>query len=274
MGASVRWAFNLANWQPSEPEMLLATSCLQPEEKERIGRFVFKRDFKASLIGRLLMRKYVNEATGIPYERLSFGRDDHGKPVLCNKATPSVNFNVSHHGNYSVLAGEVGGGKLGVDVMKLEYTGGKDLSEFFRVMHRQFSLEEWGEIKRGSSERSQIESFCRHWALKESYCKALGTGIYTDLQEYSFKVNTRTLSETYFTRDTEVFVKSERQDWLFEEVLLDKEHCVAVALQDCESHGETFEVIDFAELTKGAVPLIAADSEYCQNYFRKEEKPN
>jgi phosphopantetheinyl transferase len=55
---------------------------------------------------------------------------------------PSILFNVSHQGDLAVLAGATGclpGHSLGVDVMKFEYSGGKTLSEFFRIMTRNFS---------------------------------------------------------------------------------------------------------------------------------------
>lgn len=271
----VRWAFDFSKWHPSESDLLSATACLQPDDKERIGRFVFKKDFKASLIGRLMLRKYVHEATSTPYKDVRFVRDQHGKPVLAAPpADTKVNFNISHHGSYSVLAGEIGDCSLGVDVMKFEYTGGKDLNEYFRVMRRQFSPGEWREIRCRDGDRLQIESFCRHWALKESYCKAIGTGIYGNLQDLSFKINTRGLSESSIVRDTELFVKNEKLDWVFEETLLDAEHCVAVALKDFQGDGNgVFKMIRFDELMENAVPLLAPDEEYCKNYFRKEEKP-
>lgn len=46
----VRWAFSCGNWLPSRAEWLLAVRCIQPEEKERIGQFVFARDAKAALV--------------------------------------------------------------------------------------------------------------------------------------------------------------------------------------------------------------------------------
>jgi phosphopantetheinyl transferase len=55
---------------------------------------------------------------------------------------PTILFNVSHQGDLAVLAGVTGclpGHLLGVDVMKFEYCGGKTLSEFFRIMARNFS---------------------------------------------------------------------------------------------------------------------------------------
>lgn len=46
----VRWAFPCAAWRPRRREWLLAARLVQPEEKDRIGRFVFARDAKAALV--------------------------------------------------------------------------------------------------------------------------------------------------------------------------------------------------------------------------------
>lgn len=158
---SIRWAFKFSKWSPTYADMKLASSCIQVEEKERLARFVFKKDIKSSLIGLLMMRKFVSEASGEPYNEIQFIRDDKGKPHLVDNSI-KLNFNVSHHGDYVVCVGEVGETMLGVDVMKLEYTGGKSLAEFFRIMNRQFSPQEWITIKGNGNEKEQIAMFCRY----------------------------------------------------------------------------------------------------------------
>lgn len=157
---SIRWAFKFSKWSPSNPDMLLASSCIQVEEKKRLSKFVFKNDVKSSLIGLLMMRKFVSDSSSIPYNEIKFVRDDKGKPYLDDQNI-KLNFNISHQGDYVVFVGEVGELKLGVDVMKLEYTGGKTLTEFFRLMNRQFSTQEWLNIKGAGGEKEQIAMFCR-----------------------------------------------------------------------------------------------------------------
>ena len=48
---SVRWIFSSTAWQPSVDNWMLAAQCIQKEEKDRIGKFVFKRDAKSSMVG-------------------------------------------------------------------------------------------------------------------------------------------------------------------------------------------------------------------------------
>lgn len=47
---SVRWAFPCGAWRPRRAQWVLAARLVQPDEKERIGQFVFARDAKAALV--------------------------------------------------------------------------------------------------------------------------------------------------------------------------------------------------------------------------------
>lgn len=275
--SAIRWAFNWKEWNPSEREFEYAISCIQNDEKARLGRFVFRKDVRASLVGKLLTRKFVNEYTDIPYDKIVFVTNEHNKPILKNNST--VSFNVSHQGSYTVLAGEIRDVKLGVDIMSLEYKGGKSLSEFFRIMDSNFSSAEWKRIKGFASEKSdkeQISMFYRHWALKESYVKALGVGIVIDLRSIDFRTNSE-LSQDSIATDTILYIDGVKQNWLFEETLLDSQHCVAVALQEddnsLQSHDTTFEIMNYDKLMAHSVPLFPLDPQYTARYFAKSEQP-
>lgn len=276
---SIRWAFNFGTWNPSPGEILLATSCIQREEKQRIAKFVFKKDFKSSLIGRLMIRKFVALATNLPYNEIVIIRDDKGKPIFKGEDSNTLDFNVSHHGNFTVLAGEIGGTKLGTDVMQIGYSGGKSLNEFFRIMNRQFSRDEWVNIRDSATDIQQLITFCRNWSLKESYVKAIGVGITVNLQNISFKIDTRNkLSVGTIVTDTELFVHESKVNWLFEETMLDDKHCVATALynnnvttlEEYTNKQNHFKFLSFEELTKDVKPLLETDEEYCNNFFKKD----
>lgn len=276
MSSAIRWAFNWKEWNPSEREFEHATSCIQSDEKERLKRFVFRKDVRASLVGRLLMRKFVNEYAGLPYNKIIFIRDEHNRPMLKDNSA-NVSFNASHQGSYTVLAGEIRNVKIGVDVMTLNYNESKNVPDFFRLMNKHFSAAEWNEIRDFSkSEAEQMSMFYRHWALKESYVKALGIGIFTDLGSIDFRTNSK-LSEDSITTDTILHINGIKQDWLFEESLLDSRHCVAVALQENNNslrlRKTPFEIINYDKLIANAVPLFPIDSQYTIQYFAKYEQP-
>ncbi|MEQ2174560.1 hypothetical protein GOODEAATRI_009097 [Goodea atripinnis] len=120
---SVRWAFRCGSWTPSRSDWLFAARCVQREEKDRIGQFVFAKDAKSAMAGRLLLRKFVCERMGIPWSQIRLERSLRGKPYLVaplqvtTSSDPSWSFNLSHQGDYAVLAAQQEL-QVGVDVMK------------------------------------------------------------------------------------------------------------------------------------------------------------
>ncbi|KAJ2951871.1 hypothetical protein O0L34_g4114 [Tuta absoluta] len=271
--SNVRWAFNAKTWEPSKDEIIAASSFIQTEEKERISRFVFKEDAKSSLIGRLMMRKFVHISSSMPYEEIRFGRDDKGKPILLGAGDSIVNFNVSHQGDYVVLAGSTK--SVGIDVMKVEPPPNKNIPEYFRIMNRQFSTSEWRTIRSYHTEMEQIACFYRLWCLKESYVKNIGIGITIPLVEISFAIKTLKLEMGKMVNDTTLYIKDVLQDdWLFEETLLDEKHTVAVSLQDNRKKyiPLQYTFLTFDELVNEAKPLVEPDEKFGVDFLKKQMK--
>ena len=49
----LRWAFNVSGWRPSSQQWIYAAQCIQPEEQERIGKFVFQKDCKSAMVTKI-----------------------------------------------------------------------------------------------------------------------------------------------------------------------------------------------------------------------------
>lgn len=285
-----RWAFDFLSWKPSLQDLKTAVSLVQSEEKVRLSKFMFQEDFKASLAGRLLMRHFVRHAMSIGNHQFKLSRDAREKPYLMeidgatNWNNKVIDFNVSHQGSFACLAGYVNDRnetnssmKLGVDVMKIEYTGGKPLSEFFRLMTRNFSTDEWTQIKSFNSNIGKLEAFMRNWCLKESYVKNIGTGITVDLSKLKFVITTEDLSEDNVITDTRLEIDGQLlDDFVFEESLLGTEHCVVVSLHNPPADEPRkpflFELIQFEELIRNATPLSEPDEKYCVEILNKDQK--
>lgn len=278
---SVRWAFDYGTWNPTLDEWLLASQCVPLQEKLRIQKFVFKSDAKASMAGCLMIRKLAHLATGVPYNKVNVVRDEGGRPYINNKPFP-IDFNVSHQGSFTVLAGEVRSNvEVGVDVMNFETKSQQELPEFFRLMNRSFSDSEWSSIMASKSTQDQCYAFYRHWSLKESYVKAIGIGLCTDLQRISFNVKTASLHPDRPCTDTTVSVDGvENSSWVFHEWLLDSQHCVSVALSPRSVSVSTlnivepvpFQMLSWSDLVNEADPLLPPDENYCKIFMCKEEK--
>lgn len=272
---NIRWAFNASSWRPTMEQIISASSFIQLEEKKRISRFVFQNDAKSSLIGRLMLRKYVHVATNMPYEEIRFGRDDKGKPYLLGAGDISIGFNISHQGDYVVLAGNIQR-TIGVDVMKIEPPVNKNIPEFFRLMNRTFSKHEWSTVSSFPTEMEQIACFYRLWCLKESYVKNIGLGITIPLNEISFCLKTKKLTVGEVSTDTTLYIKDIlNNDWRFEETLLDEKHAVAVSLQmDNKIRYDIcpFNFLTYEDLVNDAKPIIKSDQKFGDEFLKKYVK--
>lgn len=321
MLSCTRWVFDCGRWRPTLRQLIQAISIIQPEERSRLMRFHFIEDFLLSMIGRLLMRKYVASITGLSYQEIEFSRDEHGKPFCLNRTADAINsnynqwnsppylsFNVSHHGDYVVLAGicrEDSSAQLtekpqhnlkdsdsldnckfgvGIDIMNLEMYDGtttkgqRSLQEFFRIMERKFSDNEWSYIRQFPDDDKQFKAFIRHWCLKEAYVKEIGVGITVDLREICFQINddcwnfiddadrhdedlkepfspiTATkLFQTKHKQELNLGAKVEKQNvqqcfWHFEEHFLYPDYWIAIAFRNCRPQPAKFTFLEIEDI--------------------------
>ena len=153
--------------------------------------------------------------------------------------------------NWVVLAANKG--RVGVDVMRQVDSRVDRLDEFFRLMKKQFTDAEWEAIRGEDrdSEAEQLARFFRHWALKESYVKAVGTGLNVDLRTLNFILGSGQLEKGKVETRTKLIVEGEEVQWRFEECLVD-EHVVSVAVEadDEIQEMETFKVLSIHDVFK------------------------
>ncbi|GAA6076504.1 L-aminoadipate-semialdehyde dehydrogenase-phosphopantetheinyl transferase, partial [Tachysurus ichikawai] len=168
--------------------------------------------------GRLLIRKLVCVKMGLPWDGFRLDRTPRGKPFLAHPCSGSApwSFNISHQGDFAVLAAERGR-QVGVDVMKTTRPGSSSVQEFFRIMNRQFTELEWRTIVSVQSEWDQLHLFYRHWALKESFIKAIGSGLGFNLQRAEFHISPNQMQEGCVYCQTKMHLdEEEEEDWVFE----------------------------------------------------------
>ncbi|XP_074917808.1 L-aminoadipate-semialdehyde dehydrogenase-phosphopantetheinyl transferase isoform X3 [Chelonoidis abingdonii] len=239
--------------------------------------------------GRLLIRKLIAEKLRIPWNEIHLQRTSKGKPFLVNDILdihPNFNFNVSHQGDYAVLAAEPEL-QVGIDIMKTNLPGSDSVPDFFRIMKRQFTEAEWSVIKSMNNEWIQLDMFSRHWALKESFIKAIGIGIGFNLQRIEFNVSPLQLEVGKVYKETKMLLDGDKEEgWTFEETRLDDLHHVAVALGKPEVFVQKdsnvlskdltqpqFQVLTFDDLVAAGVPIAPEDPAYWDNFCSKQECP-
>lgn len=308
----LRLAFNSGAWKPTREEWLLAATIVQPEEKTRIARFLFSNDARTAMAGRLLIRYAVHKVLGIPYHDIQLARTKEGKPYLVEppgfKYPPGLegfNFNVSHSGDFVVLAAE-GTHLLGADVMVTKPPNSGTVPDFFRLMTKQYTTAEWADIRARPTEDHQLNMFYRYWCLKEGYIKAVGIGLGMDLQRLSFlsdpALDKAEVGEVVGAGATMMVDGRMRPDFSFEQCFVDEHHLVAVAtgpfseampahqdlyrqrgmdvatagttpLDPADLPTRTFEILDFAALTAPATVAPVPDEDYWAKFAPKKDKP-
>ncbi|MCD6091871.1 MAG: 4'-phosphopantetheinyl transferase superfamily protein, partial [Bacteroidales bacterium] len=108
--------------------------------------------------------------------KIEFDYNEHEKPFL--KGYPKAHFNISHSGDYVVVA--FSDCAVGIDIEK-------NKGDRLKVAKRFFTKEELEDLFAYSGIEKQIDYFYQLWTLKESYMKAIGKGISMSLSSFSFK---------------------------------------------------------------------------------------
>lgn len=161
MSAAVLYAASAAPLSESE-RYAEAYRLVSAARRARVDRLSQLPDRCRSLAAGLLLRRAMTDA-GLqpPFEtELTPG----GKPYLPD----APRFSLSHSGDHVLCA--ISEREVGCDVERIRPVSHK-LAERF------FCPEEAAEIAAAPTEEARLRSFFRFWTLKESYVKALGTGM-------------------------------------------------------------------------------------------------
>ncbi len=149
---------------------------LYPERKSRVLAFRRKEPAYVSVVAGLLLQELVEKQLGIHPDELVLEKNENGKPWI--KDHPEFYFNISHAGDYVVLAyGDV---PLGVDIEQIR---GKDN---LRVAGRCFTEREYAYVsgQKEADDSLSAERFFYLWTMKESYLKLTGDGISVPLNSF------------------------------------------------------------------------------------------
>ena len=228
----LRWIVNSTTWRPGVDEFAFVLTILPTHEREEVTRFHRFEDRKRALLSRLMQRAAIKRACASAedarwrdarVEALDVRRTKGSKPFHGARASvagaPNFNYNVSHEGDYVVLASETYA-VVGVDVAapgqvrrvtgggRAERDVGKLLETFSSVLTDRERASIAGVAAR-DGERAGEELFRKHWSLKEAHVKAIGVGLGMDLRRCEFDIDA-----ARSTASVSVDGKS-RNDWSF-----------------------------------------------------------
>lgn len=174
---------------------------LSTDEEERAAKF--KRGMDDYINTRIFMRDILAQYTDKKPQAIIFDKNPYGKPFIRNSDTQ---FNLSHSKQWAVLAVGIDC-ELGVDV---ESTS--DRHSTLSIAQNYFHADEIAQLEKFTLETEQQEYFFRLWTLKESFVKALGTGISTGLDKMNFSIHDNQKIAANFSPDLQL---KNLQDWQF-----------------------------------------------------------
>lgn len=167
---------------------------LPQQDAISVRLFKFQDDRKRALLSRLMQRACIHQLFGVHWNAISLDRTKTKKPFYarqnCVMVAPNFNFNVSHEGDFVVLASEPMC-LVGVDVSASQVfrQGTKEsTTQLFETFERQCSPIEWQNIQTAGDGEAQLACFRKHWSLKEAFVKARGDGIAFDLRKADFRL--------------------------------------------------------------------------------------
>jgi 4'-phosphopantetheinyl transferase len=173
-------------WTAKAPRArsLEADACpalMAPEERRRKGGLSFDRDKRANRSAHALTRAVLSRYVEVDPRRLRFAKGSAGKPELAYPADSALQFSLSHTDGMAVLLVSWGPA-VGVDV---------ESEQRFTPAEIPLSLlgATEGSKLRSLPRQHQVRRFLEYWTLKESYAKALGTGLILPLDRYEFAID-------------------------------------------------------------------------------------
>lgn len=199
--------------------------------QSKIDSFRFVADKQRSLMGNLIVRQFYAKTLNLNPMKIEFDYNEHEKPSLKNH--PKAHFNISHSGDYVVVA--FSDCPVGVDIEK-------NKGNRLKVAKRFFTREELDDLFAFSEEKEQIEYFYQLWTLKESYMKTIGKGISMSLSSFSFKK---------FYTDFRLRYSSEDMGYQFTSYKVHPDYaCNLCSKYISKPKMEEIEISDFARLFK------------------------
>lgn len=157
----------------SEDEKRQYFSFIECERKDELAKSMERKQTQ-TLYSHMVAKREIAKILGCDMEEVIFEYDENSKPKL--KGSGNLFFNISHSCEYTAVA--ISDKPIGVDIEKIRPVRQT-------VINKVCSRTELGYLKGSTNEQ---RDFIKLWTLKESFLKAVGTGIIDNMKNYSFTV--------------------------------------------------------------------------------------
>ncbi|MFI6792189.1 4'-phosphopantetheinyl transferase family protein [Nonomuraea sp. NPDC050383] len=139
---------------------------LSAAERDRAGRFADAGERHRYVVAHAALRSVLGELCGVPPGAVRLTAEASGRPCL-EPGGGRPDFNLSHSGDWALVAVAAPGTRVGVDVERVR----ADL-DHLELARRMYQPEEAERVR----EIGLVEYF-RLWTAKEAYVKATGAGL-------------------------------------------------------------------------------------------------
>jgi len=187
-------------------ELAACGGLLTEDEQTRSDKFIKKEDAERFILCRGLRRRILADYLNQPPADLRFDHNENGKPFLEGR---ELNFNVSHSRDRMLIA-VTAGRAVGVDI---EFR--RDGVPMESIAERWFAPEEQEFLQSFENLRTV---FFDIWAKKEAYVKALGQGIFRELNSFSVPLD----------NTPEVPTLGKNGKWFFQPLEIDPAYAAAI----------------------------------------------
>lgn len=144
-------------------------SLLSTDEVLRVERLIDVEKKNNFIASRSQLRHILSSYLSIDPAKIVFQYNQHGKPSLATLHQSAIQFNLSHSGNYGIVAVTLDV-NIGVDIESID-----DILNFQKLAAQFFCGEEQSLLQQTPSAR-QRRTFYRLWTAKEAQLKLHGTG--------------------------------------------------------------------------------------------------
>lgn len=164
---------------------------LSSDELIRADKFYFKRDKNWFIIGRGLLRIFLNIYSSIQANEIIFCFNKFGKPSISPAHNyEHLHFNLSHSKNFLSI-GFVSDVPIGIDVELM-----KPLKDHLEIAKRFFSKSEVDQLLSFPADKI-LDGFYSCWTAKEAVIKLSGKGLSIPLKEFDVELKDLKIGESY-----------------------------------------------------------------------------
>lgn len=199
-------------------------SLLSDEECQQHKRFHFKKDQHSYLVSHALVRNVLSKYADISPDQWQFNANTHGRPEIKQSTSGApLKFNLTHTPGLCACVVTLGS-VCGIDA---EIVNRKN--NLRKIAERMFAKDELSTLEKLHNSEFR-KAFFRFWTLRESYLKALGTGLGGSSKDFHFSIRDDDIAINYDNAGNDLHTDKER--WQFVLFEPTEQHVSAIAVKN------------------------------------------